>query len=135
VIFLATNVGGWVLDKAMGLPDRYVWKVESSARSWTRVARPALDACLATVWTREAETCALRYRVTTAGGAARLDLEKATCPSAPVEMCVTRHLAGGEFTVERRSLDSLEFAGAIEIDLEMTDLRGTGPPPPAERTE
>jgi hypothetical protein len=132
-VFVVTNVGGWYLDVAMGLPYRHAWKVQWRAESWAREARPELDACLATFWTRSFETCQLRYRVTRHGTAARLELRKATCPSPPVAACLEQTLSGGTIYVEKRQLDSVEFAGAIEVDVSVTDLHGTGAALPAER--
>ncbi|HUQ07486.1 MAG TPA: hypothetical protein VM261_33565 [Kofleriaceae bacterium] len=133
VIFLLTNVGGWFLDVAMGLPDRYRTPLAGQARWWAQAARPTLEPCLAKTWTAQAETCELRYRVMARGGAARMELRAASCPSPPIAACVRAHLDGGAFTLERRQLDSLEFAGAIDVAVSLDGLRGTGAPPPAER--
>jgi hypothetical protein len=134
VVFVVANVGGYVLDRALGLPDRYRSKVADSVRHWTRDPQPALDACLATVWTRELETCKAQYRVTTSGGHAHSTLRRVTCPTTALSACVQRALATGTIDVDRRQLDSLDYAGAIDVDVELM-LLGRGPPPPAERPE
>jgi hypothetical protein len=132
-VFVVTNVGGWYLDVAMGLPQRHAAKVQWRAEIWAREARPELEACLATFWTGPLETCQLRYRVTRDGSAARLALRKATCPSPPVAACLEQTLSGGTIYVEQRQLDSVEFAGAIELVVSVAGLRGTGAALPAER--
>ena len=119
----------------MGLSARYAWQVTFQARSRIQASRPALDPCLAKVWTSEPVTCRLRYRVTAPGRPPRLDLLGARCGSLPIEACVRTHLASAEFTVDPRLVDSIEFAGATEVEFELADLRGTGPAPPVERTE
>lgn len=133
VVFLVTNVGGWFLDVAMGLPDRYTLPIAIRTQSWARTARPSLEPCLARFWTAAPETCQVRYRVSVRGGAARTALRSVACPSEKIAECVRAHLDGGAFTLDRRQLDSLEFAGAIESTVSLDGLRGTGPPPPAER--
>jgi hypothetical protein len=135
VIFLVTNVGGWFLDTGMGLPERYMTKVHDKVVDWTREPpRPELDACLTTVWTPGVETCEVRYRVTTSGGRARVDLRKATCPHAPLATCIEKQLAGGEIDVDKRQLDTLAFTGPLDVAVKVS-LTGTGPPPPAERPQ
>jgi hypothetical protein len=133
VVFLATNAGGYVLDRALGLPDRYVAKVADRVRDWTRAPQPELDACLATVWTRETEVCHARYRVTTSGGHAPITLRTATCPTPALAACVERALARGTIDLDRRQLDSVEYAGGVDVDV-VVRLTGRGPPPPVERS-
>lgn len=133
VVFLVTNVGGWALDRAMGLPDRYQEKIADRVVAWTRAPRPELDACLATVWTRDIETCKVRYRASMSGGQARAELRTATCPTAPLAACVQKHLASGVVDMDVRQRASLSYAGGIDVDVEVK-LMGRGPPPPVERS-
>lgn len=133
IVFVVTNVGGWFLDVAMGLPQRYRWPLEAQARGWADAATPSLEPCLARTWTARPETCQLRYRVTVRGGAARMELRRASCPTPAITECVRAHLDGGTFTLDKPQLDSLEFAGALDVAVSLDGLRGTGAARPAER--
>jgi hypothetical protein len=133
VVFLVTNLGGYALDRAMGLPDRYVEKVADRVRDWAQTSPPALDVCLATVWTPQVETCTVRYRVAVSSGQAHADLREARCPHAPLASCIQQHLASGIVNVDKQQLASIAYAGAIDVAVEVR-LTGRGPPPPVEQS-
>ena len=132
VVFVVSNLGGYILDRALGIPSRHLQKAERAAEGWVRGTHPALEACLATTWSREPVACTLAYRVSATDDVAVLELDQAMCPHAAIQACATRHLAHGTVSVDERQLATLSYASAGRIKI-LGRFRGTGAPPPNER--
>ncbi len=156
-VFLAGNIGGYALDRAMGLPDRYADDAVPALTTWV-THEPALARCLGTVWA-PATPCTLVIAVsaddavaerTSASGSAplRASIEHARCggassastnvadaagsPAGALARCATESLRDGTIELPARRHASFAYAGETRLTV-VTVLVGTGPPPPVER--
>lgn len=136
VVFLAGNIGGYALDRGMGLPKRYADDAVSPLATWVS-SEPALSSCLAKVWSKPTGcslTFVVREPTDESAHAQSLDvsLETASCGNAALEACAREAFAKGTIQVSFVRRESFAYAGETRIDIS-TLLVGTGPPPPVER--
>lgn len=127
-------LGGWLLERAMGLPERHVREAVMAAQIWQKQPDQAVARCLAGVPRAQAESCPLTYRVSVRGARAVLELASNGCHHPGIRACVQQHLGRAELDMSARQLDSIDYAGGTTITVDSPQLAGTAVVP-AERLE
>jgi hypothetical protein len=134
VVFLAGNIGGYALDRGLGLPERYADDAVPPVAAWIS-QEPKLGKCLATVWA-PASTCTLDFVVTPderlPAGSFSVFVVLSRCGNPALEGCTREGLTNGTITLPERRAASFAYAEYTRIRI-TTILVGRGPPPPVER--
>ena len=133
-ITFVVNVGGYIVDRAAGVPRRHRLTAQRAIDDWMRRPPPELATCLAKLYATERSTCQVTVNVRVDGASLTIQTDEVTCPgSTPIATCV-RGMAPAHLPfddLEERA--SLAYAwGGTEVQL-TAELRGLGGLPPAER--